>query len=213
MVTFTGFPAEAFDFYERLAADNSKAYWTAHKALYDNAVRGPLIALAADLEKEFGEAKVFRPHRDVRFAADKSPYKTHQGAFCQVADGVGFYIQIDAEGVMIAGGFHAPGRDETLRYRAAIDRDETGAALERVLAKLTGKGWAIGGATVASRPRGCPADHPQLALMRHESLTVHRRYDGDERFTSPKALDIVRSDWRALRPLNDWVLDNVTAKA
>ena len=41
-----------------------------------------MIALCEALAPDFGEAKVFRPYRDVRFAKDKTPYKTHQGAAC-----------------------------------------------------------------------------------------------------------------------------------
>lgn len=208
-MTFTGFPAEAFDFYEGLAGDNSRTYWNAHKRAYDDCVRGPLIALAADLEKEFGEATVFRPNRDVRFSADKSPYKNHQGVFCGAGEGVGFYVQVDADGVLTSGGFHARGPRRTAGYRAAVDNAETGVGLEKILAKLTKAGFDVGGDKVRTRPRGCPPDHPRLELMRHEFLTAHRRYAPGVRLDSPQALDLVRQDWRALRPLNDWILDNV----
>lgn len=75
---FTGFGPDLAAFYRGLAADNSKAYWAAHKADYDTQVRGPLELLLGELADEFGEAKVFRPNRDIRFSADKSPYKTSQ---------------------------------------------------------------------------------------------------------------------------------------
>jgi uncharacterized protein (TIGR02453 family) len=209
-MTFTGFPAEAFDFYEGLQADNSKTYWTAHKQVYDEAVRGPLLALAGDLEKEFGAAKVFRPNRDVRFSADKSPYKTHQGLYCSPQEGVGFYLQLDADGLMTAGGFHLPSRDMIARYRSAVDNQATGTALEKILAKLEKAGFERGGDTVRTRPRGCPPDHPRLELMRHESLTAHRRHDpGDDRLGTAAVVDLVRKDWRALRPLNEWVQENM----
>jgi uncharacterized protein (DUF2461 family) len=68
---FAGFPEEALVFYEGLRADNTKAYWTDHKSLYDAAVRAPMQALLDELEPEFGRAKLFRPYRDVRFAKDK----------------------------------------------------------------------------------------------------------------------------------------------
>src|SRR5207247_2340999 len=77
---FTGFPAAALDFYDDLEMDNSKTYWTANKHVYEESVLAPMTALLAELEEEFGTAKMFRPYRDVRFAKDKSPYKTHQGA-------------------------------------------------------------------------------------------------------------------------------------
>ena len=77
---FRGWPAEALEFYEGLEADNSKAYWTAHKDVYETVVLSPMKAIPAELPPEFGDGKVFRPNRDVRFSTDKSPYKTHIGA-------------------------------------------------------------------------------------------------------------------------------------
>jgi len=78
-MSFTGIPVAALDFYEDLENDNSKAFWTAHKDVYDEQVKAPLVALAAALGPEFGDGKFFRPYRDIRFAKDKTPYKTHQG--------------------------------------------------------------------------------------------------------------------------------------
>jgi uncharacterized protein (DUF2461 family) len=72
-MAFQGWPAEALDFYEGLEADNSKTYWTGRKAFYDEKVLGPMTALVEELAPEFGEPKIFRPYRDVRFSKDKSP--------------------------------------------------------------------------------------------------------------------------------------------
>ena len=79
-MAFSGWPAEAIEFYEGLAADNSKHYWQAHKAVYDELVHQPMTELLAELEAEFGAGKIFRPYRDIRFSRDKSPYKTAIGA-------------------------------------------------------------------------------------------------------------------------------------
>jgi uncharacterized protein (DUF2461 family) len=64
---FRGWPAEALEFYEGLEADNSKAYWTAHKDVYETVVLSAMKAIPAELAPEFGDGKVFRPNRDVRF--------------------------------------------------------------------------------------------------------------------------------------------------
>ena len=144
-MTFTGFPDAAFEFYEGLEADNSKAYWQDHKAIYETAVKGPLTALLAELEPEFGQAKVFRPHRDVRFSADKSPYKTQQGAFLGTDVGVaGHYLAVDANGLLAGGGFRAHGTDQTKRMRAAVD-SPAGAELERLVIDLRAAGFEIAG--------------------------------------------------------------------
>ena len=79
-MSFTGFPPEAFAFYEGLEADNSKAYWAAHKAVFDGCGGRAMQELLDELEPTFGTAKMFRPYRDVRFSKDKSPYKTRQYA-------------------------------------------------------------------------------------------------------------------------------------
>ncbi len=71
---FRGWTAEAIEFYEGLEADNSKTYWNENKSVYENLVLRPMTELLDELAPEFGEAKLFRPYRDVRFSADKAPY-------------------------------------------------------------------------------------------------------------------------------------------
>ena len=79
-MSFPGFGDEALAFFEDLEAGNSKTYWLAHKRTYDTAVRAPMDALLAEIGPDWGEGRVFRPYRDVRFSTDKTPYKTHIGA-------------------------------------------------------------------------------------------------------------------------------------
>ena len=75
-MAFSGWSAEAVEFFRGLEADNTKAYWTAHKTFYEASVREPMAELLGELSTEFGPARIARPYRDVRFRADKSPYKT-----------------------------------------------------------------------------------------------------------------------------------------
>ena len=105
---FAGFPVAALDFYDDLEVDNTKSYWEKHKATYDNDVKAPMVALVSALAPEFAldrqTYKVFRPYRDVRFAKDKTPYKTNQGAYVAVAPSTGWYVEISARGVRTGGG-------------------------------------------------------------------------------------------------------------
>ena len=98
MSDFSGFPVTALDFYDDLEVDNTKSFWEANKAVYTEAVKAPMEALTGALAAEFGTAKVFRPYRDVRFAKDKTPYKTHQGAFVRVGPRTGWYVEVSARG-------------------------------------------------------------------------------------------------------------------
>lgn len=201
---FAGFPAAALDFYDDLEIDNSKTFWDAHKDLYTAAVRRPMVALTGALEAEFGAAKVFRPYRDVRFAGDKTPYKTHQGAFVAVAPATGWYVEISAPGVRIAGGFYHASSAGIAAVRAAIDGPE-GLGLEKILTRLRRAGFQIGGEQLKTTPRGYPADHARIELLRHKSLTASRNYGFEPVIHTAELLSRVRKDWRSLRPLVEWL--------
>ena len=93
-MAFRGWPAEAGSFYEGLEADNSKTYWAAHKDVYESAVVAPFRALSDEIADDFGPLHLFRPHRDVRFSKDKSPYKTAQGAVTESEGGAIYYVSL-----------------------------------------------------------------------------------------------------------------------
>jgi uncharacterized protein (TIGR02453 family) len=202
---FSGFPVAALDFYDDLELDNTKSFWEAHKAVYKEAVEAPMKALMAALEPEFGAGKVFRPYRDVRFAKDKTPYKTSQGAFVGTGPATGWYVEIAAAGVRVGGGFYEASGDRLAAFRDAVAHDKTGPALKRLLARLEKAGWEIRGDRLKTSPRGYDADHPRIELLRHKQLFVGRSYGFDGFIHTPELLDRVRDDWRALTPLLDWV--------
>ena len=93
-MTFRGWPVEALEFYEGLEADNTKSFWLRNKVVYEEKVLAPMQELVAELEPAWGESKIFRPYRDIRFSADKTPYKTSIAAV--VGDA---YIQLTAHGL------------------------------------------------------------------------------------------------------------------
>jgi uncharacterized protein (TIGR02453 family) len=205
---FAGFPVAALDFYDDLEMDNTKSFWTAHKAVYDEAVKAPMTALVGALEPEFGPAKVFRPYRDVRFAKDKTPYKTHQGAFVASGPATGWYVQVGAPGVRVGVGYYEASSPRLAALREAIADERRGRALVRILGRLRKQGWEQGGETLRTTPRGYDADHPRIDLLRHKSLTLGRSYGFEPVIHSPELLDRVRADWRAGRPFVEWVAEN-----
>jgi uncharacterized protein (TIGR02453 family) len=208
-VAFTGFPAQAFTFYEQLQADNSKAFWTEHRSDYQGYVLEPMTALGEELEEEFGTASVFRPYRDIRFSADKSPYKTFQGMFVERAPGLGFYAGLSADGLLVSGGFHSHAADQVERYRQAVDTEQSGRALAELVSGLAAGGMAIEGDQIKTRPRGIPADHPRVELLRYRSLTASRSWPPGPGVQKRDALGLVRNTWRELVPLCDWLTGHV----
>ena len=202
-MTFEGFPVAALDFYDDLEVDNTKSFWEAHKGVYAEAVKKPFEALAAALEPEFGTMKIFRPYRDVRFSKDKTPYKTHQGGFVGVAPSTGWYVQLSPRGLMSGGGFYEASGGRLAAFREAVAHDTYGAELERLVAKL-GKGREVGGDRLKTTPRGYDADHPRIDLLRHRSLVLTHQHGFGADINTAAALDLVREDWRELRPLIEW---------
>jgi uncharacterized protein (TIGR02453 family) len=201
---FAGFGEQLVDFYDGLEADNSKAYWTDNKAVYDEQVKAPMTALLAALEPEFGRGKIFRPYRDVRFSADKTPYKTHCGATVG-----GYYVQAGADGIMIAGGYYQMAGDQIARYRVAVDEERRGEDLRRRLGKVAKAGLTVAGDQLATRPRGVDPGHPRLELLRHRSLYAWRRWPGEDLMLSPELTGEVAAHWRTLNPLIEWLADHV----
>ena len=206
-MTFTGFPAAGFAFYEQLAAHNTKAWWSQHRSTYDECIKAPMDALLAELEGEFGEGKVYRPYRDTRFSKDKAPLKDHQGAVVMIEDATGYYVQVSASGLMVGGGLYAPAPSQLARLRAAI-ASAAGVTLESALARLRRGSWEIDGAPLKTRPKGYSADAPRMDLLRMTRVVALKTYDDPKTLESRKALDVVRRDWRAITPMMEWLADH-----
>jgi uncharacterized protein (TIGR02453 family) len=205
-VPFTGIPIAAFDFYEDLEADNTKSFWSAHKQVYDEAVRAPLEALADELERGFGPAKVFRPYRDVRFAKDKTPYKNHQGMWFGESS---VYLQVSAAGLLIAGGYYETSSAQVDRLRRSVADDVAGPALERAVASLRRKGFTVGGHELTRVPSGYPKDHPRADLLRLRTLVARREVGVPHWIGTPQARAEISKLLRGLRPLTDWLRTHV----
>jgi uncharacterized protein (TIGR02453 family) len=207
---FEGFPERALIFYEGLAADNSKAYWTDHKAVYDECVAAPMRALLDALGPEFGEAKFFRPYRDVRFSKNKTPYKTQAAAMVHNAEGEGgLYLALSADGLFIGAGYYHTTTDQAQRLRAAVEDERTGATLADLLDTLLGQGWEVGGERLKRVPKPWDRDHPRADLLRHKSLIASRSEPPAGWLHTAKVKDRVARAWRQVIPLNDWLKDNV----
>jgi uncharacterized protein (TIGR02453 family) len=201
-VNFRGVPTAALDFYEDLEADNSKAFWTTHKQTYDEQVKAPLQALAEALEDEFGPAKLFRPYRDVRFARDKTPYKTHQGMWFQETSR---YVQISAAGLFVAAGYWDTSSAQVERLRRAVADDVSGSALLRAVASVEKAKFELGGHQLSRVPAGYPKDHPRADLLKYKSLTAHREVGCPAWLATARAKTEIGKAMRAVAPLVTWL--------
>jgi uncharacterized protein (TIGR02453 family) len=200
-MTFAGWPEEALDFYDGLEADNSKTYWLEHKHVYEACVLKPMTELLDELGPEHGEGKIFRPYRDVRFSKDKSPYKTAIGAV--IGDG---YIQLSAAGLAAGSGMYQMTPDQLDRYRRAVAADHAGADLEDVIAGVRRHEIDVHGhELLKSAPRGYPADHPRIELLRCKGLVAWRQWPVQAWLGTPAAKQQVTGFLAATAPLTAWL--------
>ena len=90
-------------------------------------------------------------------------------------------------------------------YRAAVADERTGPELQRVLAALEGEGFEVSGDRLKTAPRGYDREHPRIELLRHRQLFAGRSHGFAPVIHTPGLLEVVREDWRALRPLVAWI--------
>ena len=201
-MAFTGWKAEALEFFEGLAVENTKAYWQRNKHVYEGVVRAPMEELLAELEPEWGEGRIFRPYRDVRFSKDKSPYKTAIGATV----GDGGYVHLDSRGLGVGAGMWELAPDQLDRYRRAVDQDATGRELSRIVEAGRSIGIEIAGhEQLKTAPRGYPKDHPRIDLLRAKGLTAWRDWPAGAWLGTAKAKDRIVEFLTASRPLVEWL--------
>jgi uncharacterized protein (TIGR02453 family) len=205
-MAFKGWPAEAIEFYEGLQADNTKTYWLEHKATYEHKVKAPMEALLAELAPKFGEGKIFRPYRDVRFSADKTPYKTAMG----VSLGERGYIQLSANGLGAGSGMYVMAPDQLERYRRAVADERTGVALTKLATTATKAGLEVTAHDVLkTAPRGYPKDHPRLDLLRQKGLIAWKEWPVGAWLGTAQAKKRVVDFLHAAEPLNDGLAAHV----
>jgi len=202
---FTGFSPAALAFYEGLAADNSKAYWQAHKPVYDEQVRGAMVALLAEFGA-LGEFKIFRPYNDVRFAKGRPPYKEQIGAVTENEAGSAFYVRLAADGLLVGAGHFHMANDQLERFRAAVDDDARGNEIVAICDAVEKQGFTTGAMEeLKTAPRGYAKDHPRIALLRRKGLMASKAWEVAPWLHTRAVVKRVREAWDELRPLTDWL--------
>jgi uncharacterized protein (TIGR02453 family) len=216
MIRFEGFGAGVREWFLGLEADNSREYFSAHRAFFEESVRGQMAALLTELSGTFGgEVKMFRPNRDVRFSADKSPYKTNTYGLLLGAEiaSEGLYASISADGLIAGSGYHVMARDQLERYRDHVADDRHGRTLERLVAQAERKGVEIWGESLATAPRGHRTDHPRIELLRRKQLMLGARRTFEDGIGRTEGLRFVTRTWRNAAPVTGWLDEHVGATA
>jgi uncharacterized protein (TIGR02453 family) len=217
-MSFQGFGLDALPFFKALAFHQTKAWFEENRETYERQIKTPLGDLIEDLAVAFAAAKLplkgdrkaslFRLNRDVRFAADKSPYKTHGGAVMTRSGAKNdpglYYVHVSPEGCFAAVGFHMPEPDQLGRLRRAIVRAPKPYAA--MVAKLGKTKLTISDEDSLTRlPRGFEtvSDPAVVEAVKRKSFVCSRPIK-DARLKSPALVgDLVTFATDAL-PLLEW---------
>ena len=214
IASFEGFRPEAIAFLADLAANNDRAWFTPRKAEYERLLKAPLESLCAALAERFAARGLpltadpvrspFRIYRDVRFAKDKSPYKTAASArFMAPGGGPGAYFHLEPGEIYAGGGLWRPEPPILARWRRMVDTD-----LAPIRAAITDPGFVatfggLEGDRLTRVPAGFAKDHPGVDLLVLKDLIFTTRLS-DADVVSPGLPDTLAGLYAAAGPV--WAL-------
>src|SRR5262245_43807871 len=185
-VAFRGFDRDAMQFWHELASEMSKEWFVANKHRYQSLWVEPMLALLRDVARglprtykplALAEPGVLRIYRDLRFAKDRAPYKTHiagvirlAGAAIAQAGIAVLYLHLGLDEEYVGVGCYQFDERRVARWRRAVV-GAPGRALLQILAGLRRKGYEAGGYEQYARvPKGFAPDHPRAELLKYKGL-------------------------------------------
>jgi uncharacterized protein (TIGR02453 family) len=217
-MAFAGFGPKALPFFKALAFHQNREWFEANRDTYESAIRRPMGDLVEDVAERLLKAKIpikgdrksslFRIHRDVRFAANKDPYKTSSGAVMTRSGAKShpglLYFHLSPEECFFAAGFHQPEPDQLARLRAAVARSPK--AFKAMTAKLKRAGLSLSAEDSLKRaPRGFEAiDDPKIAAAMRLKSMVCLRPASEASIASPELVDDFCAFARDALPLLKW---------
>jgi uncharacterized protein (TIGR02453 family) len=214
MAKFEGFAPEVRKWFEGLEANNSREYFAASRDFFEDSIRDQMDALLSELSEQFGgEVKMFRQHRDIRFSADKSPYKTNTYGVLY-GSGIaaqGLYASISARGLVAGSGYHTMARDQLERYREGVEDPKHGPELVKLVARAEKAGLEMWGEGLATAPRGYPKDHERIELLRRKALTLGATLKFGRGIGRAEGLAFVTKTWRGAAQVTGWLDEHVGA--
>ncbi len=193
-----------------LAANNSRDWWQDNKATYDDRLKAPALALldklTPPLAKLSGHAikpKLFRPHRDVRFSKDKTPYNTHLHMMWQLEGDAPqlpvFFFGIGLDYITTGAGMMGFDKPVLANWRKMLDLDT-----DRIMGIVTvveDQGFALRDPALKRVPSPYDQDHPAGRLLRMKGVVA-----GKELAADGPLPDRIMDNFRTLWPLNEMLI-------
>jgi uncharacterized protein (TIGR02453 family) len=227
-MTFSGFDMSFFKFFRELAKNNDRNWFEANKDRYRQIVVTPLSDFIATLAPRLARisphfradprpngGSMFRIHRDVRFAKDKSPYKTHASAQFRHTRGAdahapGYYLHLAPGEVLFGGGVWAPDPAALAKIRAAIGDDPKAWVKAKASKPIvaTFGGLRDHGDALVRPPKGYDANHPMIADLKRKSFFLMRD-SSEAEAASPAFVGEVAKTFAAAAPFMRFLCEAV----
>jgi uncharacterized protein (TIGR02453 family) len=210
---------DTFDFLKKLNINNNKEWFDENRILYTiirkefetfiELVINELSKFDKDSSQTTAKASIFRINRDIRFSADKLPYKTNLGAF--IAKGgrkginAGYYIHVEPGGCFLAGGIYMPSGPMLKAIRSDI-YDYIDEFREIINASSFQKhfGKTLWGEKLKSAPKGFNKEFPHIELLKYKHYTIMKD-EPDRIYCQPHFIDEVKEVFQAMAPFNKFL--------
>tara|TARA_R110002124_G_scaffold265401_1_gene432124 strand:- start:658 stop:1317 length:660 start_codon:yes stop_codon:yes gene_type:complete len=213
---FFGFTDRTLVFLKQLKANNNRDWFTKTRKTYEKAYKEPALEFAAAMADQLQSltglahtSKLFRIHRDVRFAKDKTPYNTHLHlSFTPdhaMANPPCWFFGLDTERLTLGTGIFAFDAEQLAGFRSTVAGPK-GPKILATLKKLTDAGARIGAPELKRVPSGYARDHPQEALLRRKGLAIWSDIGEATAALDENLVATCGAEFRRLKPVFDVLL-------
>jgi uncharacterized protein (TIGR02453 family) len=223
---FSGFPKETFAFLEGVSKNNEKAWFEAHRDLYEAGYVAPARAFVETVgpmlrsispEVQFDpkiNGSIGRVNRDIRFSKDKRPYKDHLDLWFWHGEkkgwnNPGFYLRLMHHSVYLGIGMHSFEGELLEGYRQSVIHPRSGKALLAAVAKVEKAGdYKVEGRTRKLAPRGYEVDADRADFLLYEGL--YATVNLPAKIAAQKDFaETSMTHFRATWPVGKWIMDEV----
>jgi uncharacterized protein (TIGR02453 family) len=211
----TYFSNDALKFLRGLKRNNDRVWFEARRGVFEKELKEPMLRLIGEVNEAMAEFApmhvrppqkiMMRIYRDIRFAKDKRPYKTHVSAWwvrdgLQKTSGAGFYFHVSPEETVIAAGVYMPEREQLLAIRRYLAEHHE--EFQRLMKgkKLRSLMKENDGHALSRAPKGFPEDHPAINLLKNRQWGVSVRLTGERATKKTLVKDLVER-FRAAAPV------------
>jgi uncharacterized protein (TIGR02453 family) len=225
-VPFDGFSPAALRFLRHLGENNSRDWFHAHRDDYETLLLEParefvvamgeeLRAIGADVHADPRvNGSIFRINRDTRFAKDKRPYKDHLDLWFWEGEGPsrlrpGYWFRLTPKQLILGAGKHHFEPPLLERFREAVADAERGEVLQRAVERIRAAGYEVGGQRYKRLPAGYDVPPERADLLRHDGLYAYADLAVPAELQTPGFPRFCAERWRELKPVQDWLVENV----